>query len=143
MSATMAAGTYYINGGTFSIQGGGSVSGSGVMIYLANGATVNIANGVTVTLSPPSASIYQGVLFYRDRTATSPGTSFFAGANQHLTGSLYFPNSLLNIDKGTNTSTMAVVAGRGNFQGGANIQAGTAAQTGISTATTNKVYLVQ
>ena len=127
MSLIMSGGTYIISGGTFSIQGGSTVTATGgVMIYLTNGATVNIANGATVTLAAQSSGAYQGVLFYQDRSMLSPGTSYFAGgANMNFTGSLYLPHALLNIDNGTNTSgsTMAIVAGTLNFQGGAHFLA--------------------
>jgi hypothetical protein len=104
------------------------------MIYLTNGATVNIANGATVNMSPESSGSYQGILFYQDRTMTSPGTSSFAGgANMHLSGSLYFPNALLNIDNGSNAQTEAIVAGSVNFQGGATLnQATSQSQTGLT-----------
>ena len=146
MSAVLGAGTYIINGGTFSIQGGSTITATGgVMIYLTNGATVNIANGANVTLSAESSGSYQGVLFYQDRTMTSPAASTFAGgANMNLSGSLYFPNALLNINNGANTSTEAVVAGSINFQGGETFkQATTASQTGLGTAGTSSVAVVQ
>jgi hypothetical protein len=134
MSAVMGPGTYVINGGTFSVQGGSTLTAtSGVMIYLTNGATVNIANGATVNMSAEGTGTYEGILFFQDRTMASPAASTFAGgANQTLTGSLYFPNSLLNINNGSNSSTEAVVAGSVNFQGGATFkQATTQAQTGL------------
>jgi hypothetical protein len=134
MSAVMGPGTYVINGGTFSIQGGSTLTAtSGVMIYLTNGATVNIANGATVNMSAQATGTYEGILFFQDRTMASPAASTFAGgANTTMTGSLYFPNSLLNINNGSNTNTEAVVAGSVNFQGGATFkQATTQSQTGL------------
>jgi hypothetical protein len=137
MNAQLSAGTYIINGGTFSVQGGSTLTATGgVLIYLTGGATVNIANGATVTLSAQSSGSYQGVLFYQDRTMSSPGASTLAGgANMTFTGSLYFPHALLNINNGTNTAVMAVVADEVNFQGGAHFLADTnGAKTGITAA---------
>jgi hypothetical protein len=145
MSTIMGTGTYIINGGTFSIQGGSTLTATGgVMIYLTNGATVNIANGSTVTLSAESSGSYEGVLFYQDRTMSSPGSSTFAGGtNMNLTGSLYFPHALLNLNNGSNVQTEGIVAGSVNFQGGANYkQATSLSQTGLGTAgTTNQVII--
>jgi hypothetical protein len=144
MNAVLSPGTYIINGGTFSVQGGSALTATGgVLIYLTGGATANIANGATVTLSAQSSGTYQGVLFYQDRTMTSPGASTLAGgASMTFTGSLYFPHALLNINNGTNTAVMAVVADEVNFQGGAHFQADTnGAKTGIMS--TYGLYLLE
>src|ERR1700691_159760 len=152
MNAQLSGGTYIIDGGTFSIQGGSTLTATGgVMIYLTNGATVNIANGSTVTLSAQTSGSYEGILFYQDRSMTSPGSSTIAGgANLNLTGSLYFPHALLNINNGTSTSilsagtTTAIVADMVDFQGGASVfTADTGgAKTGI-TGVTYSVYLIE
>jgi hypothetical protein len=132
-SATLGAGIYIINGGTFSIQSNLTAT-SGVMIYLTGGATVNIANGANVTMAPQSTGSYEGILFYQDRTMTSPGGSTFAGGtNMHLSGSLYFPNAALTINNGSNAQTEAIVASSVTFQGGAVLdQATSQSQTGLS-----------
>jgi hypothetical protein len=137
MALQMSTGTYIINGGSFSIQGGSTVTSSGgVLIYLTGGATVNIANGASVTLSAQASGSYQGVLFYQDRTMASPGASTFAGgATMNLTGSLYFPHATLDVNNGSSTSgtTMAIVADMVDFQGGANLLADVGgAKTGLS-----------
>jgi hypothetical protein len=152
MNAQLSGGTYIINGGTFSIQGGSTLTATGgVMIYLTGGATMNIANGSTVTLSPQTSGSYQGILFYQDRSMTSPGASTIAGgANLNLSGSLYFPHATLDINNGTSTSisaggsTTAIVADMVNFQGGASVftAATNTSQTGISTVT-YAVYLIE
>jgi hypothetical protein len=145
MNAVMTAGTYIISGGQFSIQGGSTVTATGgVTIYLTGGATVNIANGTTVTLSAANSGTYQGILFYQDRSIASPGTSYFAGGTKmNLSGSLYFPNALVNIDNGSAANVMAIVAGRVNFQGGATIKAATSvSQTGLG-GTTYKMAMVE
>jgi len=146
MNAQLSTGTYIINGGTFSIQGGSQLTSTGpVLIYLTGGSTVNIANGTTVTLAAATSGPYSGVLFYQDRTMTSPGASTFAGgATMNFTGSLYFPHATLDINNGTSTTgtTMAVVADMINFQGGAHFLADTnGAKTGIGGGYT--LYLIE
>ena len=152
MNAQLSSGTYIINGGTFSIQGGSTLTATGgVMIYLTGGATMNIANGSTVTLSAQTSGSYEGILFYQDRSMSSPGSSTIAGgANLNLTGSLYFPHALLNINNGTSTSlssggtTTAIVADMVDFQGGASVFSGDVGgtKTGI-TGTTYNTYLIE
>ena len=135
MSLEMSPGIYIVDGGTFSIQGGSTVTASGgVLIYLTNGATVNVANGSTVTLSAETSGPYQGVLFYQDRSMAAPGASTFAGgATMNLTGSLYFPHATLDVNNGSGSSVMAIVADMVNFQGGAHLQADAGGtKTGLS-----------
>jgi len=147
MSAVMAPGVYIINGsGGFNVaNGGGTLTATGgVMIYLTGGAQANITNGSSVTLTAQSSGSYQGVLFYQDRTQTAGTSTFAGGANQKLTGSLYFPKSALTIDNGSNTSTLGIVAGTVSFQGGAVLkQATSLSQTGLGTAGTSSVAIIE
>jgi hypothetical protein len=146
MSAILGPGIYVINGGSFSVQGGGSLTAtSGVLIYLTNGAYVNIGNGVTVNMAPQSSGPYEGVLFFQDRTMTSPMQSTFeGGSNTTMTGSLYFPWALVNINNGSSANTEALIVNSVNFEGGATFnEATTASQTGLVTAPTSSVSVLQ
>jgi len=137
VSAVLSTGIYIINGGTFSVAGGSTVTASGVMIYLTNGATVSIANGANVTMSAETSGTYEGILFYQDRSLTSPGSSSFSGgATMHLSGSLYFPHASLYFDNGNNAQTEAIIASSIDFQGGATLnQATSQSQTGLVVST--------
>ncbi len=139
MTANLGPGTYVINGGSFNIQGGTTLNAtSGVTIYLTNGAYVSVGNGATLNMSAQGSGTYEGVLFFQDHTMANPTASTFGGgASMNLTGSLYFPHSLLNINNGSNSNTEAVIAGSVNFQGGATFkQATTQAQTGLVVSNT-------
>jgi hypothetical protein len=109
------------------------------MIYLTNGAYVNIGNGVTVNMAPQSSGTYEGVLFFQDRTMTSPPASTFeGGSNTTMTGSLYFPYALLNINNGSSANTEALIVNSVNFQGGATFnEATTQSQTGLVTSSSS------
>jgi hypothetical protein len=61
----------------------------------------------------------------------------------NLSGSLYFPNALVNINNGTNSQTGSLVVGTVNFQGGAKFKSGTQAQTGIAPTNTSVAVLLQ
>jgi Putative Flp pilus-assembly TadE/G-like len=145
MGAVMASGVYIISGGTFNIQSGPlTCAAGGVTIYLTGTATVNIANGSSVTLNAQGTGSYEGILFYQDRTVSSPGSSTFAGgASMNLNGSLYLPHAAVTINNGTNTNTGALVVSTVNFQGGANFHSGTQAQTGLSSSNGYTPYLIQ
>ena len=140
------AGGVYVVEGPFSLQSGPVTASGPVLIYLTgSGSYVNIANGTTVTLTAMSTGSFEGVLFYQDRTDTSPQESYFeGGANMTLSGSLYFPHAALEFANGTNSGGVgAVVASTLNFQGGATFNAGTQAQTGLSAGTTYTPYVLQ
>lgn len=138
MNATMGPGIYIINGGTFSIQGGSTLTGtSGVMVYLTNGATVSIGNGATVNMTAQSSGTYEGILFYQDRSSALSSSDFAGGANMTFNGTLYMPESNLTFDNGIHSATTAIVANTVNFEGGATFNNATSqSQTGFPETTT-------
>ncbi len=99
-------GTYYLDGGDFRANAGAVVTcncsgaGDGVTFVLTSTGspsqigTVTINGGANITLNaPPNSSPFAGILFYQDRRAPTGSTDKFnGGANQSLTGALYFPN---------------------------------------------------
>ena len=147
-TATFNPGTYIINGGVLSVQGGSTVTGSGVMFYLtgtnASYGSVNIANGANVTFSAQTSGPYLGILFFQDRTITSGNNATFAGgATMKLTGSLYFPTTAVSFSDGSSTAAFntAIIAYQVWFTGGVNIQYDS---TGLKTGLFSKaVALVQ
>src|SRR5262249_18264858 len=108
-SVTLQPGTYVIDGGSFSISGNSSISGTGVTIILtssrrSNYATASISGGSTVNISAPTSGTLQGLAFYQDRNAPSSGNdSFSGGTTQNITGAIYFPNQGVTFNGGTET----------------------------------------
>jgi hypothetical protein len=128
-TATFNPGTYVIKGGTLNLIGGSTVTGAGVTFYLtgtnATYGSVTISNGAAITLSAPTSGTYTGVLFYQDRTITSNVTATFAGGVVlHLTGSLYFPTTLVSVQNGASSTnySLAIVSKQVSFTGGANFK---------------------
>lgn len=139
-TAVFNPGTYIIKGGGVSFVGGSTITGTGVMFYLtgtnATYGSVNMSNGVSVTLSAETSGSYLGVLFYQDRSITSASNATFAGgANEALTGTLYFPTTAVSFSNGTSGGgNTAIVADQVNFSGGANLKYDpTGLKTGLST----------
>jgi len=90
-NVNLAAGVYYVSGGTFKINANAVVNGSGVTIYLASGSQVSMQGNSTVRLYAPTSGTYKGVLFFGSPSAS--GTNTFNGDNtSSLTGDLYFPS---------------------------------------------------
>ncbi len=114
-SVTFSPGTYVVTGGGISFNGTGTVSGTGVTLYLsaAGGAvSVNTApgSGQTVSLTAPINGTRAGILFYQN-----PGNASIATINgtpaSMFQGAFYFPNAALNLnDTGPNAAYTIAVA---------------------------------
>ena len=126
-NVVFGAGDYIINGGGITFGGGATASGSNIMFYLtgtnATYASVTIANGVSVTFSGPTSGVYQGVLFFQNRSITSASNASFAGgATMTLTGSLYFPTTDVSFSNGSSAAgNVALIAKQVSFTGGTKI----------------------
>jgi hypothetical protein len=83
-NVTFGSGTYYIDNG-MSITGAADVSGTGVTFYLDSGS-VHLTGLVPTQLYAPTTGDYAGILFFQNRTDTTPMTligdtgSVFQGA---------------------------------------------------------------
>jgi hypothetical protein len=147
-TATFAAGTYIIKGGSLTLVGGTTDTGSGVMFYLtgtnATYGSVNISNGANVTFSGQTSGPYTGIVFYQDRTITSSvNATFSGGVAMKLTGTLYFPTTSVLFSNGSSVSNVytAIVAKQVSFTGGTSLQYDA---TGMKTGLFSKaVALVQ
>lgn len=116
--ANLAPGTYFIDGGTFTVNAGAEIVGDGVTIILTSSnagsnpssiAGLDINGNAFVSLRSPTSGTYSGVLFYQDRRAVFSGNSYNkinGTAGSELQGAIYFPstgieftgNMTMNID---------------------------------------------
>jgi hypothetical protein len=88
-------GLYVIKDGTMSINGGSSISGSGVTFYLANAQSDLRLNGAgTTRLSAPSAAAdpYHGILMFEPRGLARTSMAFNGGAGHRLEGLIHLPS---------------------------------------------------
>lgn len=95
----MDPGTYIMAGGGFEINGGGSVSGTGVFIYNTAGAgyaykpIVFTSQGSNADLKAPTSGPYAGLLIFTDRAMTSSNLNQVNGNSQtRLEGTIYMPS---------------------------------------------------
>jgi Flp pilus assembly protein TadG len=96
--------TLTLNAGIYVVTGalnltGGTVRGSGVMIYLAcaayptacpgggSGAVVSISSGSSINLAPPTSGTYVGISLFADRN--NGATSTVSGSSLTMTGTWY------------------------------------------------------
>jgi hypothetical protein len=93
---------------------------------------------VDVTFSAPTSGTYLGVVFFQDRSITSSNNALFTGgATMKITGSLYFPTTIVQFSNGSAATSysMAIIANQVWFSGGTNIKYDS---TGLSTGLFSK-----
>lgn len=104
-------GIYYIDGGTLSVNGGATLTGTGVTLVFTsqnrNGyADVSFNGGAVINLTPPNAGPTAGIVMFGDRNMPE-GTTFKlnGGMTQYLAGAVYLPKGAIQFAGGANTST--------------------------------------
>lgn len=154
-TATLSAGTYYIDGSSFSAGSQASITGTGVTIVLTSStagtnpssiATLDINGGATVNLTASTAGTYAGVLFYQDRRALDSGANTINGnAASKLQGAFYFPSQELDFSgtSGMTTDCMQLVALRLTFIGNTAVSNTCPAGSGASSFIGSQVRLVE
>jgi hypothetical protein len=95
-SLTLNPGIYVING-SFSNTGSGTISGSGVTIYLGppNGALTLTGSGA-MNVTAPTSGPYDGILFYEDPSDTNSMKITGSGSSD-LEGIFYAPSATLTL----------------------------------------------
>lgn len=123
-TARLAAGEYYIDGGSFSVGAQGKLFGENVTIILTSKnatsnpssiATVDMNGGAQVNLSAPSSGTYAGVLFYQDRRAPDGSANKVNGnTDSFYRGALYFPKQQVTFNgtAGMSTDCLQIVGRR-------------------------------
>lgn len=66
-SATFSAGTYIIKGPMI-VNGGDTVSGSGVTLYFTNSGSLTMNGNSHMAFSAPTSGTYAGILYFQDRS---------------------------------------------------------------------------
>ncbi len=118
-NVTLNPGTYTITGGGLAFSGTGTVSGTGVTLYVgASGGTVSLSGAQTVNLSAPTTGADAGILFYQDPGNTSPAT-ITGTSNSKFEGAFYFPSAKLTIDATGNNAAYTIAVAKTLQLGGA------------------------
>lgn len=119
----LAAGLYIIDGGTFRINAGTVLQGTGVTFFLTNGAEVAFNGNATMNLSAPTEGPLSGILFFGDRADVGVGHLINGTAASTLSGAFYTPSSDLDYRgnfAGTNGCTQ-IVTRRISFSGNSSL----------------------
>ncbi|HEY9163607.1 MAG TPA: TadE/TadG family type IV pilus assembly protein [Magnetovibrio sp.] len=136
----MAPGTYVINKGDFTVNGGAIITGDNVTIILTSSTgtgygTITFNGNANVDLSAPTTADttgaiqgdYIGMLFYQDRnggSSSSLDAKLTGGSSTELAGAVYLPNNSITFNGGNATDSngcLMIVAQTVSFNGSADI----------------------
>jgi hypothetical protein len=126
---TLNPGVYFIDRGTFSVNGGATVSGKGVTIIFTsstgnNWANLTINGNATVNLTAPIGGPTAGLVIFGDPKMTV-GTTFKlnGGSSQVFGGAIYVPEGAVSYSGGASTSTSCtqIIGDTVAFSGNSNV----------------------
>ncbi|HEX4198960.1 MAG TPA: TadE/TadG family type IV pilus assembly protein [Caulobacteraceae bacterium] len=110
---TLAPGEHYF-GGNLTLKGGASITGTDVVMVFASGVTLNFTGASNISLTGRQSGPLAGFVMIDDRADT--GTfNLQSDPITNLTGAIYVPNAILNIQGSSKTgqaSDWTVVAAR-------------------------------
>jgi Flp pilus assembly protein TadG len=127
-SLTLNPGTYILKNG-ISLSGSGSITGSGVTLYLSGGS-INIGGTGTMNLSAPTSGTYQGILFYQDPSDTAAAT-IVGSSTETFSGVVYLPTASLSYTGGSNslnTQSLTIVVDTLQISGNTSFTRGATSQ---------------
>jgi hypothetical protein len=104
---------YYLNGGTWTVNGNASITGAGVLLYLYNGAQLKLNGGAEVNLSSMNTGLYSGLAIMYSR-ATTGTTKINGGTEFNVKGAIYAANADIEFSgnaAGTSTGECLQVIG--------------------------------
>jgi Flp pilus assembly protein TadG len=109
-NVTLNPGIYYLDGGSLSVDGGATLTGTAVTLVftkqnMGTWATATINGNATVNLTAPNYGPTSGIAVFADR-GTPVGTifKFNGGSTQYFGGAVYVPTGAINFSGGNGTS---------------------------------------
>jgi len=125
---TLNPGIYYIDRGDLTVNGGATLSGTGVTIIFTSSTnsswpSASINGGATVSLTPPIDGPTAGVSMFADRNIPVGTTfGFNGGATQYIGGAIYIPTGDVTFagGAGSTSSCTKLIADTITFTGTSN-----------------------
>ena len=125
---TLNPGIYYIDRGDLTVNGGATMTGTGVTIIFTSSTgsswpTASINGGAVINLTPPTDGPTAGVSMFADRNIpVGTSFSFNGGATQYLGGVIYIPTGdvLFAGGAGSTSSCTKLIADTIQFTGSSN-----------------------
>jgi Flp pilus assembly protein TadG len=96
-NVTLEPGVYIIDGGTFRMNSGAHVQGTGVTFFLTGNVDLQFNGNAEMHLTAPTSGTYKGLLFFGDRDNPDVLHKFNGTADSSLIGALYFSSQRLEM----------------------------------------------
>jgi hypothetical protein len=127
---TLSAGIYYLDSGDFSVNGGGTVQGTGVTLVFTSKSGNNIGSATingnaNVNLTAPTSGDTRGIVIFGDRRIPTGTTfKFNGGASQYLGGAIYVPTGAIQFSGGigSGTSCTQIIGDTVTFTGNSTVK---------------------
>jgi len=117
-TVVLPPGVYTMRGGKLTVEGGSTLKGDGVTIYLTDNAVIDFKGGAKIDLTAPTGGSHAGILFFQDRNFGGQHT-ISANVNASLNGAIYMPKGTLSIGGSSvlnaDPSCLLIVANRINI----------------------------
>jgi Flp pilus assembly protein TadG len=110
-TVTLNPGIYYLDGGSLTVNGGSTLTGSGVTLVFTkknknSWATATINGNATINLTPPKSGPTKGIVMFGDRNMpVDTSFKFNGGASQYIGGAIYLPTAAISFSGGAATGT--------------------------------------
>ena len=110
-TVTLNPGIYYLDGGDFTVNGGGTITGTGVTLVFtkknsSTWATATINGNAVINLTAPLSGPMAGIVVFGDRNVPI-GTAYKlnGGSTQYFGGAIYLPTGAVDFIGGAGTSS--------------------------------------
>jgi hypothetical protein len=127
-------GLYIVEGGTFRINSNASISGEGVVFFLADDVDMHFNGTATIDLSAPTEGLYAGILIFSSRDSTESHT-INGNAATALDGAIYAAAAHIQISGNSSTSAGSctqIIGDTITFSGNGSVRMNCAAPAGAT-----------
>ena len=129
INVTFNPGTYIL-GGSFTPNGNGTLSGTGVTFYVTSG-TVTLNGNNTFNFSAPTSGSLEGILFWQAASDTS-GATFNGNNSSKLEGALYAPEAQITMNGNNSSAAYSIVVAKSLLMNGNNTFTANADYSGLT-----------
>ncbi|MEX0682500.1 MAG: pilus assembly protein TadG-related protein [Dehalococcoidia bacterium] len=128
-NVTLNPGIYVMAGGGFQVQGGPTITGTGVMIYTTfdpekpTGAgacgAIDLSGSGTWAYSPPTSGPFKGIALWQDKNCTN--NVKLTGSNGGPSGAIYAPTAMVNMSGSGALGSIQIIADTFDITGSGNM----------------------
>lgn len=100
----LSAGVYILNNSNIVLNGGRTITGDNVTIFLAGNSSIRVSGNSTIAITAPTTGIYSGLAIFGDR-ANAGEIDLTGNSGVSIVGGVYSPNSQITFTGNNSTFT--------------------------------------